>query len=211
MPPHEPQQMLQQKQRQDQPRESKKAAALNERDAVAAQTETLGDQTVAPVRRDTPAPAPPPAMRSALAAKAAPSSVGGNGPQTVSADSSVSANVARTFSVQRLVSNAAYRRCAGQVVTVSQPAGASAGAPAHLMTVRLDSAAQRARVRGFAVTATNGQSNVGGWWVPAGADSAVVSLTNPGSAAGAAPSDLATADTAGAIPAIVTRVHCPSP
>jgi hypothetical protein len=117
--------------------------------------------------------------------------------------------------MRRFASNSAYRRCAGQVVTVSQSAGAgageSAGAPAHLTTVRLDSAPQSAPNRGFVVAATNGQGNLGGWWMPAGADSAVVSLTNPATAAGAPAADSVSAGIGGAIPATVTRVRCGSP
>ena len=119
----------------------------------------------------------------------------------------MSANVAGAFSVRRLASNAAYRRCAGQVVTVSQSASASA----HLTTVRLDSAPQGAPLRGFVVAATNGQGNLGGWWIPAGADSAVVALANPDAAAGAPAADSVGAGIGGAIPVTVTRVRCESP
>jgi hypothetical protein len=208
-PQHEPQQLLQQKELQDQQRENKKEAAPDDarQRSVAARAGYLGNQNVAPVPRDTPPAAPPPVMTSAFAAKAAPSSVGGNRPPTASADSTVSANVAGAFSVRRVASNAAYRRCAGQVVTVSQSAGASA----HLTTVRLDSAPQGAPVRGFVVAATNGQGNLGGWWIPVGADSAVVALTNPGAAAGAPAADSVSAGIGGAIPVTVTRVRCESP
>jgi hypothetical protein len=210
--------MLQPKQLQDQQRDNKKAAALDDarQRSVAAGAGYLGGQSVAPVPRDTPPAAPPSAMTSAFAAKAAPSSVGGNRPQQpASADSTVSANVAGALSVRRLASNAAYHRCAGQVVTVSQSAGASAresaGAPAHLMTVRLDSAPQSAPGRGFVIAATDGQGNLGGWWMPVGADSAVVALTNPGAATGVPMADSVSAGIAGAIPMTVTRVRCESP
>jgi hypothetical protein len=220
VPQHEQQheqQMQRQKQLQDQQRENKKAAALDDarQRSAAAQAGYLGDQTVAPVPRDRPPSAPPSVMTSAFAAKAAPSSVGGNRPQPASADSTMSANMAGAFTVRRLASNAAYRRCAGQVVTVSQSTGASAGesagAPAHLTTVRLDSAPQSAPGRGFAVAATNGQGNLGGWWIPAGADSAVVSLTSSAAAAGAPTADSVSAGIGGAIPAPVSRVRCESP
>jgi hypothetical protein len=213
------QQMLQQKELQDQQRENKKAAALDDarQRSAAARAGYLGDQTVAPVPR--PPAAPPSVMTSAFAAKAAPSSVGGNRPQPASADSTMSANVAGAVTVRRLASNAAFRRCAGQVVTVSESAGPSAresagesaGAPAQLTTVRLDSAPQSAPGRGFVVAATNGQGNLDGWWVPAGADSAVVSLTNPVAVAGAPASDSVSAGMGSAIPATVTRVRCGSP
>jgi Putative zinc-finger len=208
--------------------ENKKETALNEREAVAQagaaqadamrkaaqppsseaarvppaapQAATLGAQATPPARQDAPAAAPSAVSRSALAAKAAPSAVGGNAMQQSLADSSARANMAGTFSVRRLASNAAYQRCAGKVVTVAEPAGGSAGAP-PVTTVRLDSAAQSFRVRGFVVTAPDGRANLNGWWVPAGADSAVVSLAG----------DSAPADVAGAIPSAVTRVYCPSP
>jgi hypothetical protein len=211
---HQQQQMLQQKELQDQQRENKKAAALTDarQRSAAAQAGYLGDQALA---RDTAPAAPPSVMTSAFAAKAAPSGVGAYRQQLASADSTVPANVAGAFSVRRLASNAAYRRCAGQVVTVSQFAGAnggaSAGAPAHLTTVRLDSAPQRAPVRGFVVAATNGQGSLGGWWIPAGADSAVVALTNPDAAAGTPMADSVGAGAGGATPATVTRVRCESP
>lgn len=210
MQQHEQQQLLQQKQLDDRQRENKKEAALNERDG-AAQTGMLRDQTVAPARQDTPAAAPPPAMRSALAAKAAPSSAGGNAVQRILADSSASANMARAFSVRRLASNAAYGQCAGKVVTVSEPAGMNADAVPHLTTVRLDSAARRPPIRGFVLAAPGARTNLDGWWVPVGADSAVVSLANPEPATAAAVGDSAGADTTRAIPAVVTRVSCLSP
>jgi hypothetical protein len=161
---------------------------------------------MAPVRQDTPA-APAPAMRSAFAAKAAPSAVGGNAMSRVFADSSAPAGMAKTFSGRRLVPNAAYRRCAGKVVSVSE---AGAGAT-HLTAVRLDSAAQSPPMRGFVVGAPGGRANLDGWWVPAGIDSAVVSLATPATVSAASAGDSAAADTTGAILAVVTRVSCVSP
>jgi Putative zinc-finger len=170
---------------------------------------TRKDQTVSAAAQAAPAAALPPA-RSALGAKASPSVVEGLATPGVSSDSPVSANVARAFSVRRLASNAAYRRCAGKLVSVSEPAGASGGA-AHVTTIRLDSVAQSPPVRGFVVAAPGGGANLDGWWVPAGADSAVVSL-NPRPPSGAAAGDLAASDSAAAaVPATVTRVRCESP
>jgi hypothetical protein len=127
------------------------------------------------------------------------------------ADSSVRANMSGTLSVRRLASIAAYRRCVGKVVTVSEPAGTSAGAAEHLATVRLDSVAQSPPGRGFAVAALTGHANFDGGWLPVGADSAVVSLGSAEPASGAPGADAAAAENAGAIPAMVTRVRCPSP
>jgi len=175
----------------------------------ASQAVTPGAQRVPPVRQDTAGAAPAAASSAALAAKTAPSVVEGYVTQRASADSSAPANMARAFRVQRLASNAAYRRCAGKIVTVAGPSGTSAGA-AHLATVRLDSVAQNPPVPGFVIAAPDGRTNLDGWWVPAGADSAVVSLANPGAVSGAPASDSAAADTAGTGPAVVTRVRCES-
>ncbi|GEM_PF-3186273 len=182
--------------------------------SAAPQAATLGAQGVPPVRQDTPAAASAAASSNTLAAKMVPSVVEGYMGQRASADSSAPANVPRAFSVRRLASNAAYRQCAGKVVTVAEPSGASGGASAgaaHLTTVRLDSAAQSPPVRGFVVGVPGGRANLNGWWVPAGADSAVVSLANPEAVTGAPAGDSAAADTAVAIPATVTRVRCESP
>jgi Putative zinc-finger len=177
----------------------------------APQAATLGAQAAPPVRENTPAAAPAAVSRSAVAAKAAPPVAGGNAVQPSLADSSARANMTGTFSVHRLVSNAAYRRCVGKVVTISEPGGPGAGAAAHLMTVRLDSVAQNPPGRGFALAAPDGRANLDGWWVPAGADSAVVSLANPAPASVAPGADSAGAGNAGGIPAMVTRVQCQSP
>jgi hypothetical protein len=80
-----------------------------------------------------------------------------------------------------------------------------------LTAVRLDSAAQSPPLRGFVVGVPRGRANLGGWWVPVGIDSAVVSLATPATVSGASARDSATADTTGAIPAVVTRVSCTSP
>ncbi len=216
--------MQPQKELQAQQRENKKAAALDDAGSDPPwRGRGIRGASRAPAPRDSPPAAAPSAMTSAFAAKAAPSSVGGNRPRPGSADSTVSASVAGAFTLRRLASNAAYRRCVGQVVTVSQSAGASAGesagevlarvlrAPAHPTTVRLDSAPHSAPGRGFVVAATSGQGNLDGWWIPAGADSAVVSLTNPGAATAVPMADSVSAGIGGAIPVTVTRVRCESP
>lgn len=227
------------KQQTDKQQDNKKETALNERDAVAgagamqagamrkaaqppssnavrpsfdaAQAVTTGEQAVPPVRQDTFIAASPAASRSALAAKAAPSAVEGYSAHQPLADSAARTRTANAFSVRRLAANAAYRQCAGKVVTVSEPAAAGGGAAVHLTTVRLDSLVQSPPVRGFVVAALGGRANLDGWWVPVGADSAVVSLANPEPVSGAPAADSATTDTVGAIPATVTRVQCQSP
>ena len=225
--------------RKETERDNKKEMALNERDAVAgagamqagamqksaqpqssnavrpsldaAQAVTSGAQSVPPARQDTLIPAPLGASRSALAAKAAPSVVEGYSMHQPLADSVARANMASAFSVRRLASNAAYRQCAGKVVTVAGPAATSGGAATHLTTVRLDSLAQSPPLRGFVVAAPEGRANLDGWWIPVGADSAVVSLANPKAVSGGLAADSAATDTAAAIPGAVTRVQCQSP
>jgi hypothetical protein len=179
--------------------------------ADAAQAVTSGAQSVPPARQDTLIPAPPSASPSALAAKTAPSAVEGYSTHQPLADSVARANMASAFGVRRLTSNAAYRQCAGKVVTVSGPAATSEGPAARLTTVRLDSLAQSPPLRGFVVASPGGRANLDGWWVPAGADSAVVSLANPKPVSGALAADSAIAARAAAIPATVTRVQCQSP
>lgn len=223
----------------DKPQDNKKETELNERDAAAgasamqagamrkaaqpqssnavhpstdaAQAVTTGEQSVPPALHDTLIAAPPTASRSALAAKAAPSVVEGYSMHQPRADSVARTNMASAFSVRRLASNAAYRQCVGKVVTVSGPAATSGGAAAHLTTVRLDSLAQSPPLRGFVVAAPGGGANLDGWWVPAGADSAVVTLANTKPVTGVLTADSAATDTAAAIPATVTRVQCQSP
>lgn len=237
--PAPPRQLL-----QKQLQEDKKQTAFNERDAVARagaaqpgamrnsaqapssdsarvpsiapQAATLGAQAVPPVRENSPAAAAPAVTRSAFAAKAAPPVAGENAMQQSLADSTARANTTGTFSVRRLASNAAYRRCVGKVVTVSKPGGTTAGAAGQVATVRLDSVAQNPPGRGFAVAAPSGHANLGGWWVPVGADSAIVSLASPEPVSGAPGADSSAAENAGVIPAgvipaIVARVQCPSP
>jgi hypothetical protein len=125
-------------------------------------------------------------------------------------DSSAGSHVSTLLNARRIASGA-YRECAGKVVTL--PIGDSeASPPTSVTTVRLDSATRPSPARAFVVTVPGGEVPVNGWWRPAGADSAVVSLVNhnvsPALAVGA---DSAATGTPAAPPASTARIRCPSP
>jgi hypothetical protein len=169
-------------------------------------------------QQDSSGNAPFTASRAALAAKSmqiAPQGAAQGGTMRMRAyDSSARADVAGMLDARRIASGA-YRECAGKVVII--PGGDSgAGAPAHVAAVRLDSAVRTSPARGFVVTAPGGDAPRDGWWLPAGADSAVVSLVTYEPASGAPVSSDSGVAGAGGVPpvvktAVMTRVRCSSP
>jgi hypothetical protein len=109
-----------------------------------------------------------------------------------------------------MVAAGAHGRCAGKVVSVSVD-DSSAGVLVHRQAVRLDSVPRPSSARAFVVRDPVGDAAVDGWWLPAGADSAVVSMVRhpsatvagvAGGSPGAAPPDTARL--------AVTRVRCPA-
>jgi hypothetical protein len=160
-------------------------------------------------RQDSSAHTPFTPSRAAFAAKAMPlAAQGGALEQTY--DSSAGSHVSTLLNARHIASGA-YHECAGKIVTL--PVSDSATSPpTYVTTVRLDSASRSSPARAFVVTVPGARVPVDGWWRPAGADSAVVSLVNhtvaPALAVGA---DSAAAGTPAAPPASTARIRCTSP
>jgi hypothetical protein len=161
---------------------------------------------------DTVANAPVATAGSAVAAKAmaaasAPAAAPPAAMQMRSSDAGARANAASMMDARQRTF-AAYRECAGKVVTLAALDSGVGGVP-QAATVRLDSARRPSPASAFVVTAPGEAAPLEGWWRPAGADSAVVVLVShhaaPAAASGAGSAAGSAASTS------MTRVRCTSP
>jgi hypothetical protein len=150
------------------------------------------------------------ASRTALAAKAIPPVGQAGGLPDQTHDSSAASTLSGLLDARQIASGA-YRECAGKIVIL--PVGDSATSPpTYVTTVRLDSASRSSPARTFVVTVPGAGVPVDGWWRPAGADSAVVSLVNRKvTSAPAVSAEPVAPDTSMPPLAKTSRVRCTSP